>query len=81
MSSSDIYQDVYNVFGMPAAGALNAYPIRLRRRLELAGGEIEAELTRLGITGEMPEAEQIAKRIMEQHGFKYISTEEAPDEN
>ena len=58
----------------------NVFPPALQERLLAAQREIENEFRRRKITGEMPEAEQIAIEIMARHGFKYTTTESVPEE-
>ncbi len=58
---------------------LSSLPPYLRRRLLNAQREIENTFKTQGITGEMPEAEEVAMQIMERHGFIYKTTREVPD--
>lgn len=77
---ADKFPDVYEAVGLPApASTAQALPPAFRRRLEQAQAEVERTFRQRSITGEMPEAEQIAIEIFEKHGFRYISTTTDPD--
>lgn len=73
--------EVYDVLDLPRPeDPLSLVPTPIRKRLMRAQKEIEKEFRDNGVTGEMPEAEEIAIRIMEKYGFTYKDTVEVPDE-
>jgi hypothetical protein len=72
--------EVYKILNLPQPeDPISSLPPPMRKRLRKAQKEIEATFKERGLTGEMPEAERLAIKIMEKHGFKYIETEELPD--
>ena len=77
---ADKFPDVYEVVGLPQPPSrLNYLPRTFRRRLERAQAETERIFRERGLTGEMPEAEQVAIEVFEKYGFKYMETKIEPD--
>lgn len=70
--------ETYDVLDLQRPGeriSRNQLPPAFRDRLDRAEADVNAELARRGLTGEMPEAERITIEIFERYGFKYIATE------
>ena len=77
---ADKFPDVYEVVGLPQPPSrFNYLPRSFRRRLERAQAETERIFRERGLTGEMPEAEQVAIEVFEKYGFKYMETKIEPD--
>ena len=77
---ADKFPDVYEVVGLPQPPSrLNYLPRTFRRRLERAQAETERIFRERGLTGEMPEAEQVAIEVFEKYGFIYMETKIEPD--
>lgn len=73
------FPDVYEAVGLTGPSRMRYLPSSMRRRLEQAQAQTERCLRERGLTGEDPEAEEIAIRIFERHGFKYTETKNGPD--
>lgn len=74
---ADKYPEIYDLFKFEKPRPrydVSRLPSSTRRDLEGALDEIDVELSRRNITGDMPEAETITLQIFEKWGFKYTVT-------
>lgn len=72
--------EVYEVLGMIRPEDDDHWSPESLRLLRKAGREIEATLRERNLTGEMPEAEVVAIKIMARYGLKLIKRETTEEE-
>jgi len=71
--------EIFVILGIDSGSWGTAYlPADLRRRLERAVHETSQALVTRSLSADDPEAEQLAIKIFERHGFKYTQTKKLP---
>jgi len=71
--------EIFEILGITSGAWGTAYlPADLRRRLERAVHETSQTLVDRSLSADDPEAEQLAIKIFERHGFKYTQTKKLP---